>query len=73
MNFQSGKYVAVAYSDHWYPGQIIDVLGKFLKIKFLHPTTNNKNVFKWPQSEDVQKVENIFIFFFRSRCNAKRS
>lgn len=62
INIKVGSYAAVAYSDCWYPGQIIAEEGDFLTVKFLHPSKVNDNVFRWPQTDDCSEVEKIFVF-----------
>lgn len=63
LHFQCGQYVAVAYSETWYPGQILNIENNYLEIKFLHPSKKTTNLFKWPEVSDIMKVENIFVFF----------
>lgn len=62
-SFKCGQYVAVAYSDSWFPGQILCIEDQLIKIKFLHYSKKTCNLFKWPDIDDIQNVENIFIFF----------
>ena len=57
INIKVGSYAAVAYSDCWYPGQIIAEEWDLLTVKFLHPSKVNDNVFRWPQTDDCSEVE----------------
>lgn len=61
--YKTGQFVAVAYIENWYPGQVIGVESNFLEVKFLHPSKSSENLFKWPEKEDISKIENIFVFF----------
>ena len=62
INIKLGSYAAVAYSDCWYPGQIIAEEGDFVTVKFLHPSKVNDNVFRWPQRDDCSEVEKTLVF-----------
>ena len=50
------SYAAVAYSDCWYPGQIIG--GDFVTIKFLHPSKANGGLRKMI----IVQLKTIFVF-----------
>ena len=59
---KSGESVAVFYDDRFYIGQVVNVIDDNLAVvNFMHGK-ENENVFKWPLSEDVDKVESKFIF-----------
>ncbi|VDI49760.1 Hypothetical predicted protein [Mytilus galloprovincialis] len=71
---KAGQYIAVAYIDTWYPGQILFVKNDLLvQVKFLCPSQNMGNLFKWPQKDDISVVEKIFIFCSDFEVNAKDS
>ena len=36
-NFSCGMFVAVAYEDAWYPGEILNISDINLNLKVLHP------------------------------------
>ena len=62
--YKIGQFVAVAYFENWYPGQVIGVESNFLEVKFLHPSKSSENLFRWPEKEDISKIENIFVFYY---------
>ncbi|CAC5426130.1 unnamed protein product [Mytilus coruscus] len=71
---KAGQYIAVAYIDTWYPGQILSVKNDLLvQVKFLCPSQNMGNLFKWTQKDDISVVENIFIFCSDFEVKAKDS
>ncbi|KAF5278698.1 hypothetical protein FQR65_LT15586 [Abscondita terminalis] len=55
------KYYAVYYDTTWYIGRVVDIVDNSTsKIKFLIAELNN---FIWPKKEDLQLVENQYIFY----------
>ncbi|KAK6169716.1 hypothetical protein SNE40_020711 [Patella caerulea] len=61
--FCTGMFVAVAYEDIWYPGEILNVLDETREITFLHPKRKGGMSYIWPQVKDIQRVDKKFIFF----------
>lgn len=54
-------YYGVYYDLDWYVGRVIDFPDEGLsKVKFLKKVLNN---FNWPEHEDIQTVQNKYIFF----------
>jgi len=54
-------YYAVYYDTGWYIGRVLEKLtNQLFKIKFL---SQNLEVFKWPRKDDIQEVENRYIFY----------
>jgi hypothetical protein len=61
--FIIGQTVAVAYSDAWYPGQVLQTVGEDkASVKFLHPCSEHSDIFQWPHKDDISIIENLFVF-----------
>lgn len=61
--FIIGQTVAVAYSDAWYPGQVLQTVGEDkTSVKFLHPCSEHSDIFQWPHKDDISIIENLFVF-----------
>lgn len=62
-SFKNGQLVGVAYSDCWYPGQVLKTLdaGR-AEVKFLHPCNSKYETFQWPTKDDVSVIDNLFVF-----------
>lgn len=73
--YKVGQMVAIAYSDGWYPGQVLKIVKtNTAQIKFLHPLSSQYDVFQWPDiKDDISDVENIFVFFADFDVHAKDS
>lgn len=56
-------FVAVAYEDAWYPGEILNISDINLNLKFLHPRRKGALSFTWPIKDDTKDVDNKFVFF----------
>lgn len=52
-------YFAV-YEDQWYLGRIVNLTEESCRVKFLKEELEN---FVWPKNEDIQTVDNKFIFY----------
>ena len=62
--FIIGQTVAVAYSDAWYPRQVLQTVGEDkASVKFLHPCSEHSDIFQWPHKDDISIIENLFVFF----------
>jgi len=58
-----GTWVAVAYQNNWYPGEVTQILNDELyTVNFMKSKKVNVNAFVWPTPVDVQDVEKKFIF-----------
>lgn len=55
-------YYAVYYDNNWYIGRVLDSVeeNRIFKIKFLKMELDT---FLWPKEEDIQNVEQQFIFY----------
>ena len=59
---QQGQTVAVFYDRDFYVGQVLQVHNPdFADVTFITSTDNN-NIFKWPQSEDIDQVAAKYVF-----------
>lgn len=54
------KYYSVYYDDQWYLGRILNTNDNECTIKFLMKNLDN---FIWPKQEDIQLVNEKFIFY----------
>ncbi|XP_054720938.1 uncharacterized protein LOC129230555 [Uloborus diversus] len=50
-----GDWVAVVFSDKWYPGVIENITKNTLRVSFM--TICGRNKFSWPEKEDIQDIE----------------
>ena len=62
-DLRCGMFVAVAYEDTWYPGEILSILDSNVKVSFLHPKKKGGLSFVWPNKQDVQMTDIKFVFF----------
>lgn len=61
---QQGQTVAVFYDRDFYVGQVLQVHNPdFADVTFM-TSTGNDNIFKWPQSEDIDQVAAKYVFDF---------
>ena len=59
---QQGQTVAVFYDRDFYVGLVLQVHNPdFADVTFMTSTGNN-NIFKWPQSEDIDQVAAKYVF-----------
>ena len=56
-------FVAVAYEDAWYPGEILNISDINLNLKFLHPRGKGALSFTWPIKDDTKDVDKKIVFF----------
>lgn len=56
-------FVAVAYEDAWYPGEILNISDINLNLKFLHPRRKGALSFTWPIKDDTKDVDKKIVFF----------
>lgn len=56
--------MAIYYDEDFYVGQVLEVQdeGCMASISFMSKV-RNKNVFVWPEVEDIASVEAKFVFF----------
>ena len=61
---QQGETVAIYYDEDFYVGQVLEVQdeGCMASISFMSKV-RNKNVFVWPEVEDIASVEAKFVVF----------
>ena len=57
---KKGCIVAVAYTEAWYPGTVVDVHENVFKVDFAKPKKTPGN-FNWPDGQDVQDIDRKFI------------
>ena len=53
------KYYVVFYNIGWFIGKVLEIEEK-VKFKFLKKNLEN---YKWPKKEDIQSVDERFIFY----------
>ena len=60
---QQGKAVAVYYDHQFYVGNVLEVKegGKVASVTFMKQV-QNRNVFVWPEVEDISDVNACFVF-----------
>lgn len=63
MNPQKDEWVAVAYEEGWYPGQVKTVRKALCMVNILHREENQENSFISPTAKDCCSVQNMYIFY----------
>jgi len=58
---EKGKWVAVAYDEAYYVGQVTAIMSEEeMEINFL--AQSHDGVFKWPRKKDCAKIDKKYIF-----------
>jgi hypothetical protein len=58
---QPGTWVAVAFEDRWYPGEVIRIDGLHTWVNFMVPLSCKSTHFHWPTKEDQQRLHLILF------------
>ena len=74
--FMVGEWVAVAYEDMWFPGEVLSIKSVeaasednpwdhtyIITANFMHPTSEGGSSFKWPGKNDISDIDSKFIFY----------
>ena len=60
---QVGQHVAVFYDETFHIGDVINILNEDeAEIRFMKKSSVNKNIYIWPQKEDKDVVDSMFVF-----------